>query len=254
MTRRAPPGPPAAASSTVNPLIRKLEHAVELTDGDRKMLNELLQKARTVEANVDIIAEGDRPSNVHLVLAGLAYRYKTLENGRRQILALLVPGDFCDLHVALLGEMDHAIATAVPSTIVYMPADLINQLTTQQPRITRGLWWATLVDEAILREWLVNMGQRPADKRVAHVFCELLVRLQAVGQASENAYSFPLSQNELSDILGLTEVHINRTLQSLRERNLITLRGFSLTIPDVGRLRAFAGFNPNYLHLKRHQV
>ena len=238
----------------INPLIQRLEHAVALTAADRATLNAIVRQARTVDANVDVMTEGERPKTVHLMMSGLAYRYKDLIDGRRQILAILVPGDICHLHVAILGEIDHSIATASPCTFVDIPSDAIRDLAAQNPRIAHGLWWSTLVDEAILREWLVNMGQRSADQRIAHVFCELLVRLQAVGRATENSYEFPLSQRRFGDLLGLTDVHVNRTLQSLRERQLIKLKGSVLTIPDVPRLKAFAGFNARYLHLTRRHT
>ena len=169
----------------------------------------------------------------------------------RQIIAILIPGDFCDLHVAILGAMDHGIATLSPCTIVAIPRETIEELTTRHTRIMRALWWCTLVDEAILREWLVSMGQRPADQQAAHIFCELLVRFQSVGRAPRNGYEFPLTQDELGDALGLSLVHVNRTLQYLRESGLITLKGKVLTVLDVERLKQFAGFNPNYLHMRK---
>ena len=220
-----------------------------LTAEDRIRLDSVTRYTRKVGAREDLIREGDEPSQVHLVLDGFACRYKTLPNGRRQIMAFLIPGDFCDFHVAILGTMDHGIATLTPCTMVSIPVETIEDLTTHHPRISRALWWCTLVDEAILREWLVNMGQRPADQQAAHIFCELLVRLQSVGRATDNSYSFPLTQEEFGDALGLSVVHVNRTLQQLRETGFIILRGGTLTIPDVDRLKAFAGFNPNYLHL-----
>ena len=130
-----------------------------------------------------------------------------------------------------------------------IPRHAILELTHHHPRITHALWWATLVDEATLREWLVNVGQRPALTRVAHFFCELLLRLRAVGLAEDDGCDMPLTQEDLADVFGLTPVHVNRTLQELREAGLIVLRNRRLEIPDAERLKAFCGFNPNYLHL-----
>ena len=217
-----------------NPLISKLEHGADLTAEDRARLESVIRISRKVGPREDLIHEGDAPGDVH-----------------RQIMAFLIPGDFCDFHVAILGAMDHGIATLTPCTMVGIPRETIDELTTHHPRISRALWWCTLVDEAVLREWLVNMGQRPANQQAAHVLCELLVRLQAVGRARDDSYAFPLTQEEFGDALGLSIVHTNRSLQHLRQEGLIQLKGGMLIIPDVDRLKAFAGFNPNYLHLTR---
>jgi len=180
-------------------------------------------------------------------------RYKLLPDGGRQIMAYLVPGDFCDLHVSILGEMDHGIGALSACEVAYISRRTVEDLTTNRPAITRALWWATLVDEGTLREWLVNMGRRPADQQMAHLFCELLVRLQSVGLATQTSYEFPLTQAELADTLGVSDVHVNRMLQQLRADGLITLQGKRLTIPDVERLHEFAGFDPNYLHLTKRR-
>lgn len=234
-----------------NPLVRKLSHGAELTDEDRARLLHVCSHTRQVGPRQDIIQEGDRPDEVHLVLSGFACRYKLLKDGRRSIMALLVPGDFCDLHVAILGQMDHSIATLSPCTLVDIPRRVILDLTLNRPRIAHAMLWATLVDEGILREWLVNMGLREADRRMAHLFCELLLRLRAVDLADERSYELPLTQNDLSDLLAMSEVHVNRTLQVLRGDGLITFRKQRLTIPDVERLKRFAEFTPNYLHLDK---
>ncbi|XYD12114.1 Crp/Fnr family transcriptional regulator (plasmid) [Methylobacterium sp. NMS12] len=234
-----------------NPLIMKLEHGADLNDEDRALLRNLSARTRHVGAKQDIIREGERPEEVHLVMEGFACRYKLLPDGRRQIMAFLVPGDFCDLHVAILGEMDHSIGTGWGCTVVDIPRATIDDLTAHQPRITRALWWATLADEGTLREWLVNMGQREADRQMAHLFCELLVRLQAVGRASEDSFDFPISQADLADALGVSDVHVNRVLRELRIKGLAEWKSKRLHIPAVERLKAFAEFDPKYLHLQR---
>lgn len=237
-----------------NPLIMKLEYGASLTDADRAVLQDLTRKTRRVARHSDISPEGERPENVHLVLEGFACRYKTLADGRRQIMAFLVPGDFCDLHVAILGEMDHSIGTGWGCTIVELPRSAIEDLTAHHPRITRALWWATLVDEGTLRAWLVNMGQRDADRQMAHLVCELLVRLRVVGLVSDDSFAFPITQDDLADTLGITGVHVNRVLQDLRSQGLLEWKSKRLYIPDVERLMAFAEFDPKYLHLKRRET
>ncbi len=237
----------------LNPLIQKLQHGADLTDEDRQVLEKVITQPRIVDPRQDMIHEGDRPENVHLILEGFACRYKLLPGGERQIMAYFVPGDLCDLHVSILGEMDHSIATLSRCKVVYIPRRAIEEITENNGRINRALWWATLVDEATLREWLVNMGRRPADKQLAHLLCELLVRLQAVGLATENSYDFPVTQAELADTLGISTVHVNRMLQQLRKDGLLTLQGNRLTITDVDGLKGLADFNPNYLHLTRRR-
>lgn len=236
-----------------NPLIRKLMIAEDLGPEDLTLLEAMCASPYRIEAGRDIIEQGDRPNNVHLVLGGFAYRYKILPGGGRQIVAMLVPGDFCDLHVAILGEMDHAIATFTACTIVDIPPATVRELTEDYPRLTRALWWATLVDEGTLREGLANLGRREAAQRLAHLFCELRLRLQAVGRADETGFDMPLRQADLADFLGLTSVHVNRSLRVLRENDLLVLEQRRLMIPDVARLEAFCDFDPTYLHFARRR-
>ena len=184
-------------------------------------------------------------------MSGLACRYKTTADGNRQIFAFMVPGDFCDLHVALLTRMDHSIATLAPSEIVDIPYTTILELTDSHPGIAKALLWSTLVDEAILREWLTNMGQRQADARIAHLFCELYVRMETVGLAERGSFELPLTQIELADMMGLSTVHASRSLKALREAGLARIEGKKIVISDVERLKAYADFDPVYLHRRQ---
>ena len=231
-------------------LTRKLESFEPLSDQDRWALNGLVLKVRQVGARQDLIQEGDAPDNVLLILDGFACRYKVLPDGQRQIMAYLVPGDFCDLNVFILDEMDHSIGTVSACQVVDIPRKAIDAITAQHPGIARAFWWCALVDGAVLREWLVNIGGRPPDQRIAHLLCELLMRLEAVGRVSDNSYAFPFTQTEIADTMGLSNVHVNRTLRELRELGLIHLKGRVLTILDVERLKAYCRFTPNYLHLR----
>lgn len=231
-------------------LTRKLAGYEALSDEDRQALRDLVVKVRRVGARVDLIREGDDPAHVHLILEGFACRYKILADGQRQIMAFLVPGDFCDLNVFILDQMDHSIGTISACHVVDIPRESFDVLTADRPHITRALWWCALVDEAVLREWLVNLGRRSANQRIAHLFCELLMRLDAVGLVTKNSFRFPFTQTEIADTLGLSAVHVNRTLQELRAKGLLTLRRRVLHIPDFEGLKAYCGFNVNYLHLR----
>src|SRR5882724_10856025 len=233
----------------INPLLRKLSNFTQLSDEECKVVNESTLEVREFAAREDVISQGDRTGGVKLLLEGFACRYKTLEDGRRQIVAYFVPGDLCDLRVFILKRMDHSIGAIAPSKIATIAPDSVLKLTSSYPTLTRALWWSTLVEEAIAREWLVNVGQRDALERTAHLFCELLYRFRAVGLNQGNSCTLPLTQVELAETLGLSSVHVNRTLQELRRRNLITLEGGTLTIQDLDELKELSFFNPDYLHL-----
>ncbi|KQT52476.1 MULTISPECIES: Crp/Fnr family transcriptional regulator [unclassified Aureimonas] len=236
-------------TQSLNLMIRKLEGFHPLSSADKDLLQHHSRTIREIPARQDIASEGDRPDFVYVMVSGFACRYKLLADGRRQIMAYMVPGDFCDFQVFILKERDHGIATLSNCKVVQIPAESVLELT-ERPAIARAFWWATLVDEATLREWLVSIGQREAEVRIAHLLCEMLMRLRAVGLVEGNSYSLPLTQADLADTMGMTVVHANRMLMSLREKDLIAIDGRQVTVIDVRRLEEFAGFNPNYLHLQ----
>jgi CRP-like cAMP-binding protein len=231
----------------IHPLIAKLSTVTALSEDDRRAILDLSLNSREVPRHRDIIPEGARPDHVHLMIEGWAARYKTLKDGTRQITALLLPGDFCDIHVKVLGRMDHAIAALTNTKVAYIPHPLIDALTAR-PDLTRALWWATLVDEAVLREWIVNVGRRDAYQAMGHFFCELDVRLRRVGLVEGDKFDLPLTQETIADALGLTSVHVNRVLQRLRAEGIIELGNGKLTILDADRLKKESGFDPTYLH------
>jgi CRP-like cAMP-binding protein len=205
--------------TSTNLLIRKLEGLHDLSHEDKSLLERHSRPLREIPAKQDIIQEGDMPGDVFLILSGFACRYKLIEGGKRQIMAFLVPGDFCDFQVSILQRMDHNIGTLSRCQVVRIKRDAILELT-ERPAIARAFWWASLVDAATLREWLVNIGQRAAETRIGHLLCELLVRLEAVGLVKDNAYSLPISQTDLADAMGVTVVHTNRMLMALEIRPL----------------------------------
>lgn len=231
-----------------NPWTRKLEQFDRLPEADRRLLDDLISASRRIGANQDLAAEGEVSHHVHVVLEGCACRYRILPDGRRQITAYLLPGDICDLHVLLLTRMDYSVGTLVPSMVASIPRTILLGITERHPKLTRALWWNTFRDEAIAREWIVMLGRRSAYERLAHLFCELLLRLRIIGAAGDESYVLPVTQAELADTLGLSLVHVNRSLQRLRHEGLIVLEGRSLTITDSERLMAVASFNPSYLH------
>ncbi len=233
-------------------LLRRLSNFVELSAMERNAVRAAF--GRNIHAHrprTHIIHRGDDPTHVHLFLDGWAYRYKVLDNGRRQILGFLVPGDLCDINVFILKRMDHAIETLTPGSVAGISRESLAELTNTFPKVMRAMWWDTLVSHAIQREWLLNLGQRQAGERIAHLLCELFVRLRCVGLTDGPRCDFPLTQIDLADATGLSAVHVNRSLQQLRSSDLIEWKGRTLTIPDFANLVKFAQFNADYLHLER---
>jgi CRP-like cAMP-binding protein len=233
-----------------NPLLRKLSNFAALSEEESTAVVDSCRDVREVGAREDVISQGDRTGGVKLLLDGFACRYKTLEDGRRQIVAYFVPGDLCDLRVFILKRMDHSIGAIAPSQVATIAPDNVLKLMHTYPTLTRALWWSTLVEEAIAREWIVNMGQRNALERTAHLFCELLYRFRAVGLNQGLSCTLPLTQVELAETLGLSAVHVNRTLQELRRQKLITLDDGRLTIQNLRILEELSFFNVDYLHLE----
>ena len=235
-------------SGAQNPLIRKLSNFTKLSAEEEAALLSALDRPVDFGASEDIVNSGDATGGVKLLLTGFACRYKLLPDGRRQILDFLIPGDLCDLHVFLLDRMDHSIAALTDSRIA-SPANIL-RFTDQYPNLTRALWWTTLVNEAIAREWVVNLGQRTAHERMAHLFCELFYRMRSIDAVQGTSYPLPLTQIALADTIGLSSVHVNRTLQDLRRDGLISFRGGKLTINNLQALEKAGSFTPEYLHLR----
>ena len=234
-----------------SPFVRRLSTLAALDAQDQSRLDCLCKDVLQIPRRQDITKEGDRPDYVHVMLRGWGARYKTLRNGSRQIVDFVIPGDFCDLHVTLLREMDHGIVALTPCMVARINQADIAALTSENSRIVRAMWWSTLVDQAILREWVLNVGRRDAFERIGHLLCELHFRMMRVGLVEDDRLSLPVTQDELADATGLTAVHMNRTLQRLRSKGFIELGGGILTLLDVQGLQEVVGFDPSYLHVKR---
>jgi CRP-like cAMP-binding protein len=178
----------------------------------------------------------------------MACRYRSLPDGRRQILTFLLPGDFFDLHVFLLQQSTYSIGTLMPTRLAAIERNTVIDIVAHHPRLGAALWWSALQDDAMLHERIVALGRRNAQGRIAYLLCELFWRQKAMG-IGDQAIRLPLTQAELADTLGLTTVHVNRMLQALRRKNLITLRGQRLVLRNVDELQDLAGFDEQYLHL-----
>jgi len=236
------------ASSGLRRLLRRLENGVEFTEEERQLLLNLPLHVRSFEADQDVVREGDRPSDTGLVLEGFVCRHKVAADGRRQILSFHPAGDIPDLQSLRLKAMDHSIAALVPTRMAFIPHHALEALIRTSPMIASALWRQTLIDAAIFREWMLGLGRRSAFQRVAHLLCEMALRLKQVGLGDERGYNFPVTQSELGDALGISTVHANRVVQELRRSRLIVWQGAKLTILDWDGLQMAADFDPAYLH------
>lgn len=232
-----------------DPLLTRLSHFVPLSGDDTRALVALMHGEQHFHAQVDIVAEGDVPRSAFLMTEGMACRYRVLDDGRRQIIDFIIPGDICDLYGFLLAAMDHSIGTIVPSRIAAILRDRVIDIMTRHPRIAAALWWSALQDEAMQRERIVALGRRDARGRVAYLLCELAWRQIANGTSNGHAIRLPLTQLEIADALGLTPVHVNRVLQELRREGLITIERRRLALLNLENLQGIAGLNHAYLHL-----
>lgn len=233
----------------VGALALRIEAYAKLSQEDRASIDRLSRRnVREVPPRRDVLREGDAPRSLLVLLEGWACRYKTLPDGRRQIVDLLLPGDIFDPNIFILGKMDHSVAAITPLKLAEIGQGDFQRLMAEHPRIAQALSWNELVTVSIQREWTLNVGQRTAYERLSHFLCEMFFRLRAVGLTSGNSCDFPLTQTDLADTTGLTAVHVNRTLQDLRRDGLVELQARKLTIPNLQALMRAGTFNPNYLH------
>ena len=217
--------------------------------GGVEPLLEAIVSAETVGPGFHVLLQGAVPTAVHILLEGQAYRYRLLEDGRRQIVAILVPGDVCDFEAVMRGRADYGIATMTDCVLGELPVSTIADLRTMDPELAQALWRGLLRDQAIAREWLVNVGCRTAMERVAHLIYEFYLRLKAVGLTKGDAFKLQMTQAEIADLLGLSTVHVNRTLKQLRKIGLVHYSRSIISILDIPALESVAGFNPTYLKM-----
>jgi len=237
------------ARANTDALLRKLDAPGIFTPGEAESLAMLPIQVLPLRPGQYIVREGDRPTRSCLVIDGFVSASKTTGDGDRQIASFYVPGDIPDLQSLHLGVMDISFEAITPCTVGYIPHEALHRLIADHPRLGAALWRTTLVDAAIYREWVANVGRRNADSRLAHLFCEIMMRLKAVGLAEENSCELPMTQTELGDALGISVVHVNRTLQKLRRDGLISFKNKRLTVLDWKRLSDVGDFDPTYLHL-----
>lgn len=231
--------------------LRKLEARDVLSDEERATLIACAGDEVLFPAGTDLVREGARPDTSMLVIDGFTSRYRDAPDGSRQIMAIHVPGDFVDLHSLLLKEMDHSVGALSACRVMRFPHVRLRALTQTHPHLTRLLWLMTLIDSSIHREWLAAAAH-PAPEQIAHLICELYVRLEITGLiGADRSFNLPLTQTELGEALGLSAVHVNRSLQQLRSEGLFTWQGQTIHILDWDALQRRAAFDDRYLHLVR---
>ena len=235
-------------------LIRKLESIASLAPEEKAALLRLPLRLKTVTADQDIVSEGDTPSECCLIVEGFACRYTVTAEGKRQIQSFHISGDIPDVQSLHLTVMDHSLGTSVPCKLAFIRHDDLRGLMRNHPRLGDLFWRDTLIDAAVFRQWVVNVGRRPSLTRMAHLLCELLVRLRAVELVEDHAFDLPVTQGDLADALGISNVHVNRVSQELRKMGLIALQGKTLRVLDWEGLKATGEFDPTYLHLAKKEA
>ena len=231
-------------------LLNKLESIGDLTSEQRAAIRELPIRTRVLEPREDMVQDGDVPFECCLILEGLACRYKLLDDGRRQIFSFHMPGDIPDLQSLHLRRMDHSVCAILRTRVAYIPHASMRLLLREHPALADIFWRDTLVDAAVFRAWMVGIGRRTAYARIAHLFCELMVRARAVHLVRDDSLVIGLTQAEIGDALGLSAVHVNRVIKELRTDGLIRLRTGTLTVLDWAGLMRAGEFEPDYLHLQ----
>ena len=231
--------------------LMKLRARDELSSDEEQAIRGAIAEFRDYPADKTFIKPGERLDHSTLLLDGLMCRYKDLRDGQRQITELHVAGDFADMHSFTLKRLDHSVMTLTPCRAAIVPHERLREITERYPHLTRIYWFGTNLDAAIHREWELSLGRRSALSRTAHLFCEILVRLEIVGLTDGTSYELKLTQTDLAECLGLTSVHTNRTLKELREGGMVEFRGGRVSILDLPALERVAEFDRSYLYLER---
>lgn len=236
--------------SILEPMVRKLGGWRTLDGHDQQALRALPYRVIKLRPQEYVVREGDRPQNSCLMLSGFAFRHKVAGNGGRQIFSIHMAGDLADLQNSLLGVADHNLQALTHVEIALIPVEAIQDIAFSRPAIGWAMWYETLVDASVFREWTLNVGRRDARARAAHMLCEFSLRLETAGLGKRCNYELPMTQEQLADALGLTSVHVNRTLMALAGEGLITRAQRSIQIDDWPRLAKEGDFDPAYLHLQ----
>ncbi|CAN5149090.1 hypothetical protein BH24PSE1_BH24PSE1_01590 [soil metagenome] len=234
--------------------LKNLRLRSEISPNEEQVIRGLVAETRRVRADEFVVRAGEQLNSSLLLLDGWLVRSKDLPSGERQVLEIHVAGDFADLHGFTLKRLDHDVISISECTVGVVPHDRLTEVSERHPHLARVYWLATNIDASITREMALSLGQRSALSRMAHLFCELNVRLGIVGRTSDDSFEFPLTQREPSEYLGLTVVHVNRTLQELRRMGVVEAENRRIRIVEKARLEVLADFDPSYLQLYRRPL
>ena len=251
-----PVGVKTSGVPLTNIFIKRLKSLAALSETAAQAVADAVARTYEVKSGQDIVLSGAPPSQCHVLLSGMAAPYKLLSDGKRQIVRFAFPGDCLDLDGFVGGTMDHCVATLGSCTVGAIPHRALRDLSRDHPDIAMALWRHTLADTAVFREWVVNVGQRSAPARIAHLICEVFSRLQEIGLAIEisgnRTFFWHVTQQDLADATGMSTVHVNRSLQQLRGRGLVETNRDTVTILDWFGLKSLSGFKTDYLELVQH--
>jgi CRP-like cAMP-binding protein len=229
-------------------LLRRLRTSAGITEEDTNEILTLPITVRQYAPERPVVSDGQRCSECCLIAEGFCVRSKTLGDGRRQILSIHIPGEIPDLMSLFLHVMDHDLVTLTTCTLGFISHDSLRKLHRRRPKVAEIFWRDTLIDAAMFREWIVNVGQRPGPSRLAHVMAELRERLKVIGRADGSTFDMPLTQEQLGEALGITAVHVNRVAKQLREDRILELQRGRATVLDEARFLELADFDDRYLH------
>jgi CRP-like cAMP-binding protein len=231
-------------------MVRKLDQWNPLGDEDRAAIRALPFTRRRLNTNDHVVWDGDRPQHTCLLLSGFAYRYKVAGNGGRQIMSIHMKGDIVDLQNSLLGIADHNVQMLSSGELALIPIEAVRDVAFRRPAVGMAMWYETLVEGSIFREWILNIGRRSANVRIGHLLCEFATRLEVAELGKQTEYELPMTQEQLADAVALTSVHVNRTLMKLEEEGYISRTKRHIVINDWHKLAKLADFEPRYLHMK----
>ena len=231
-------------------IVRRLALRGPLGDDDMAAIRALPLTYRTLEPATYMLREGELPETCALLLNGFAYRHKVTSDGQRQIMSIHMPGEFLDLQNSFLDIADHNVQALTRCDVALVPVPALRKLAADYPPVGRAMWIETLIDAAIFREWIVNVGRRDSISRISHLLCEFALRLEAAGLANDRRYQMPMTQEQIADCTGLTPVHVNRVLKELGRLGLIDREKRAVSIVKWDELQQIGDFNTRYLHLE----
>ncbi|RCW71427.1 Crp/Fnr family transcriptional regulator [Pseudorhodoferax soli] len=221
----------------------------DFTDEERSVLESAVGRTQTHAAGQTVVRQRCVVDTSTVLVQGLMTRHVHAADGRRHLVAVHVPGDFVDLHAYVLKQLDHDLGALTDVTVALVPHAALDAIQARHPQMAKRLWFLTLLDAAMHRQWVIRLASLSALQRVAHFLCEMNAKLLAIGQSDGQRFLLPMTQTDVGEVCGLTNVHVSRVLRQLREMELCSWRGAQVVVHDPVRLAAAGLFAPDYLYL-----